>query len=32
MLVTLRAQGALPDPHPLMLGVLGIESVDERGC
>jgi len=30
MLVTLRAKGALPDPHPLMLGVLGIESVDER--
>jgi acetolactate synthase I/II/III large subunit len=30
MLVTLRAKGALPDPHPLMLGVLGIESIDER--
>jgi acetolactate synthase I/II/III large subunit len=30
MLVTLRAKGALPDPHPLMLGVLGIASVDER--
>ena len=30
MLVTLRGKGALPDPHPLMLGVLGIEIVDER--
>jgi acetolactate synthase I/II/III large subunit len=32
MLVTYRAKGALPDPHPLMLGVLGSESagVDER--
>src|SRR5258705_6453050 len=30
MLGTLRGKGALPDPHPLMLGVLGIEIVDER--
>jgi acetolactate synthase-1/2/3 large subunit len=32
ILVTCRAKGALPDPHPLMLGVLGSESegVDER--
>jgi len=30
VLVTCRAKGALPDPHPLMLGVLGSETVDER--
>jgi len=30
VLVTRRAKGALPDPHPLMLGVLGNELVDER--
>ncbi len=30
VLVTRRAKGALPDPHPLMLGVLGSETVDER--
>jgi acetolactate synthase I/II/III large subunit len=30
MVTTLRGKGALPDPHPLMLGVVGIESVDDR--
>jgi acetolactate synthase-1/2/3 large subunit len=30
LLVTGRAKGALPDPHPLMLGVLGVDGVDER--
>jgi len=30
VLVTCRAKGALPDPHPLMLGVLGADAVDER--
>ena len=30
MLATRRAKGALPDPHPLMLGVLGGDGVDER--
>jgi acetolactate synthase-1/2/3 large subunit len=30
MLVTYRAKGTLPDPHPLMLGVLEGEGVDER--
>ena len=30
MVATLRGKGALPDPHPLMLGVVGIESVDDR--
>ena len=30
MLVTGRAKGALPDPHPLMLGVLGADGVDAR--
>ncbi len=30
VLVTCRAKGALPDPHPLMLGVLGVDGVDER--
>jgi acetolactate synthase-1/2/3 large subunit len=27
-IVTSRAKGALPDPHPLMLGVLGADGVD----
>jgi acetolactate synthase-1/2/3 large subunit len=30
LLTTARAKGALPDPHPLMLGVLGESGVDER--
>jgi len=30
VLVTCRAKGALPDPHPLMLGVLGVDGVDAR--
>lgn len=30
MVCTLRGKGALPDPHPLMLGVIGIEAVDDR--
>jgi len=30
MLVTCRAKGALPDPHPLMLGVLSGDGVDEQ--
>jgi len=30
MLATSRAKGALPDPHPLMLGVLSGDGVDER--
>jgi acetolactate synthase-1/2/3 large subunit len=30
VLTTARAKGALPDPHPLMLGVLGAGGVEER--
>jgi acetolactate synthase-1/2/3 large subunit len=30
LLTTARAKGALPDPHPLMLGVLGVGGVEER--
>jgi acetolactate synthase-1/2/3 large subunit len=30
LLATARAKGALPDPHPLMLGVLGVGGVEER--
>ena len=30
LLTTARAKGTLPDPHPLMLGVLGTAGVDER--
>jgi acetolactate synthase-1/2/3 large subunit len=30
LLATARAKGALPDPHPLMLGVLGLVGVEER--
>jgi len=30
LLTTARAKGALPDPHPLTLGVLGDSRVDER--
>jgi len=30
LLATARAKGALPDPHPLMLGVLGVTGVEER--
>jgi acetolactate synthase-1/2/3 large subunit len=30
MLATVRAKGALPDPHPLMLGVLGSTGVEQR--
>ena len=30
LLTTVRAKGVLPDPHPLMLGVLGAPGVDER--
>ena len=30
LLTTARAKGALPDPHPLMLGVLGVSGVEER--
>jgi len=30
LVTTARAKGALPDPHPLMLGVLGITGVEER--
>jgi acetolactate synthase I/II/III large subunit len=30
LLTTVRAKGVLPDPHPLMLGVLGAGAVDER--
>ena len=30
LLTTVRAKGALPDPHPLMLGVLGVSGVEER--
>ena len=30
VLVTRRGKGVLPDPHPLMLGVLSNETVDER--
>jgi acetolactate synthase-1/2/3 large subunit len=30
LLTTARAKGALPDPHPLMLGVLGFSGVEER--
>ena len=30
VLVTRRAKGALPDPHPLMLGILGGDTVDGR--
>jgi len=29
LLTTARAKGALPDPHPLMLGVLGVGGVEE---
>jgi len=29
LLTTMRAKGALPDPHPLMLGVLGVGGVEE---
>ena len=29
-LVTAKAKGALPDPHPLVLGVLGGEAPDDR--
>ena len=30
LLATARAKGALPDPHPLMLGVLGVPGAAER--
>jgi acetolactate synthase-1/2/3 large subunit len=30
LLTTARAKGALPDPHPLMLGVLGVSGLEER--
>lgn len=30
LLTTARAKGALPDPHPLMLGVLGVSGVEAR--
>jgi acetolactate synthase-1/2/3 large subunit len=30
LVTTARAKGALPDPHPLMLGVLGGAGIDER--
>jgi acetolactate synthase-1/2/3 large subunit len=30
LLPTARAKGALPDPHPLMLGVLGVGGVEEH--
>ena len=30
LMATTRAKGALPDPHPLMLGVLGLAGVEER--
>jgi acetolactate synthase I/II/III large subunit len=30
LLVTVGAKGALPDPHPLMLGVLGVTRIEER--
>jgi acetolactate synthase I/II/III large subunit len=30
LLTTARAKGALPDPHPLMLGVLGASGVEGR--
>jgi acetolactate synthase I/II/III large subunit len=30
LLTTARAKGALPDPHPLMLGVLGVGGVEEH--
>jgi len=30
LMTTARAKGALPDPHPLMLGVLGVSDPDER--
>jgi acetolactate synthase-1/2/3 large subunit len=30
LLSTRRAKGALPDPHPLALGVLGVHGVEER--
>ena len=30
VLVTRRAKGALPDPHPLMLGTLGGDGADEQ--
>jgi acetolactate synthase I/II/III large subunit len=29
LLTTARAKGTLPDPHPLMLGVLGVGGVEE---
>jgi len=31
LLTTVRAKGVLPDPHPLMLGVLGASGVEARG-
>src|SRR5262249_50454509 len=31
VLTTVRAKGVLPDPHPLMLGVLGAGGVERRG-
>jgi acetolactate synthase-1/2/3 large subunit len=30
LLATPRAKGALPDPHPLALGVLGVQGVEAR--
>ena len=30
LLATARAKGALPDPHPLMLGVLGAAGIEDR--
>jgi acetolactate synthase I/II/III large subunit len=30
LLTTVRAKGVMPDPHPLMLGVLGAGGVEER--
>jgi acetolactate synthase I/II/III large subunit len=30
LLATPRAKGALPDPHPLALGVLGVQGVEEH--
>jgi acetolactate synthase I/II/III large subunit len=30
LLTTAGAKGVLPDPHPLMLGALGVTGVDER--